>query len=437
MTPRAAAVKALLRQEQDGYANLVLDAVLKQCTPPLAGRDAAFAARIFYTVVERLHLLDYMLAPFLKKPIQKLDAPVRAILRSGLAQACFMQVPLPAAVNESVKLTRTFGKASAAGMVNAVLRRAAAVSVKAEGFADPLERLTIYYSLSQPVAQLLLDQYGPQEAEAMAKAFYTPQPTWIRANPLQTDDTALASALQKEGTSVQNGPWPHCLQVAFAGSPAATKPFARGAYHVQGLPSQYAALCLAPHPGQRVADLCAAPGGKSLTLAELMHDEGELYSGEAVQSRVSLLQRAFARCGIHCAHALHADATQYHEEWGSFDRVLCDVPCSGLGTIGKKPDVRYKTLDGIQELLNIQQKILQNGARYLAQNGRLVYSTCTVNRAENEEQVRTFLQHNPDFTTLAPQQAFPGTQQTDYGTLFLPQHTGTDGFFVSILQRRR
>ena len=181
-------------------------------------------------------------------------------------------------------------------------------------------------------------------------------------------------------------------------------------------------------------DLCAAPGGKSLTLAEAMQDKGQLVSGEFVPARVPLLQQAFDRCGITCAVAVENDATQHNSDWPTFDRVLCDVPCSGLGVIAKKPDIRYKDLDGIENLLAAQQKILQNGADSLAENGRLVYSTCTVNRDENEEQVRTFLKNNPRFHVAVPAVQLPGMQQGEYGTLFLPHKTATDGFFAAILE---
>ena len=160
MTARYLAVKALVRQEQDGYANLVLDAELSRCRPSLESRDAAFAARIFYTVLERRNLLDWTLDRFLKKPVRKLDAPVRAILRAGLAQASYMEVPLPAAVNESVKLARAFGKTSAAGMVNAVLRRAAACRPGPEDFPDLSRRLQTYYSLPPPWRSCCRDSTG-------------------------------------------------------------------------------------------------------------------------------------------------------------------------------------------------------------------------------------------------------------------------------------
>ena len=434
MTARGLAVKALVRQEQSGYANLVWDAAVKACRPPLEPRDAAFAARIFYTTLERQNLLDYCLNRFSRRPVAKLDAPVRAILRAGLAQARFMQVPLPAAVNESVKLTKAMGKTSAAGMVNAVLRRAAALKVEPGDFPDPLDRLVQFYSLSRPVAELLYAQYG-ERADALAAAMLRDPdaPTAIRVNPLVTTDETLANALTAAGHTVQPGPWPHCLLVRFKGSPAETKPFRQGHYHVQGLASQLAALNVDARPGDRVWDACAAPGGKSLTLAQCMQDKGTLLSGEFVPARVQLIRQAFHRCGITCGEAVCADAAAPTGQ--TFDKILCDVPCSGLGVIAKKPDIRYKSLDGMAELLAVQQAILQNAANSLAAGGRLVYSTCTVNRQENEQQIETFLSQNPDFRTVPPKITLPWAQNTPFGTLLLPQNTGSDGFFVCILEK--
>ena len=184
-----------------------------------------------------------------------------------------------------------------------------------------------------------------------------------------------------------------------------------GAFYAQEPSASAPAALLDVHPGMRVADLCAAPGGKSLTLAEAMQDKGQLVSGEFVPARVPLLQQAFDRCGITCAVAVENDATQHNSDWPTFDRVLCDVPCSGLGVIAKKPDIRYKDLDGIENLLAAQQKILQNGADSLAENGRLVYSTCTVNDKENQAQVEKFLSANPDFHVVLPKTALPATSR--------------------------
>ena len=212
-----------------------------------------------------------------------------------------------------------------------------------------------------------------------------------------------------------------------------------GLYYIQEPSAMVPASRLPISRGDRVLDLCAAPGGKSLTIAEQMQNRGELFSGEAMTGRVKLLKQAFDRCGIERAKPYHGDATILNPAFGlgSFDRVLCDVPCSGLGVIGKKPDIREKTLDGIENLLLTQQKILQNGAKYLAPNGRLVYSTCTVNHHENEAQVRQFLQDNQDFSVIAPQITLSGMRVGEYGTLFLPHETSTDGFFAAILERQK
>lgn len=436
MTARRLAVKALIRQEQNGYADLVLDSELKKCDPPLSARDAAFAAAVFYTVVEHLNLLDHILAGASARPLAKLDAPVRAILRAGLAQGLYMAVPHPAAVNESVKLARAFGKSSAAGMVNAVLRKClAAPAPTAAYFPDPLERLATFYSLSKPVAALLWEQYG-QGAFAMAEAFAARRPAAVRVNALRTGPAALTAALEKEGHTVHGpGPVPNSLLVTFAGSPAASPSFQKGFYHVQGLASQYAALCLDARPGQHIYDACAAPGGKTLLLAQQMGDKGTLVSNDAAPARAEKIKQAAVRMGLACVQTACHDAASWVPDGAPFDRILCDVPCTGLGVLGKKPDIRYKSLEGLPDLYALQQAILQNAAKALAADGRLVYSTCTVNVHENQKQVEKFLQFCPGFHILTPEFDFPGAQDTGFGTLFLPQNTLTDGFFVAILAK--
>lgn len=204
----------------------------------------------FYTTLERLPLLDYRINQFTKKPVAKLDAPVRAVLRAGLAQAQYMNVPLPAAVNESVKLTRALGKSSAAGMVNAVLRRAAATDVSEADFADPLDRLSIYYCLSRPVAELFYAQFG-EEAFPLAAAFYEKPKTTIRVNTLRTNDTALTALLQQDGHTVTPGPWPGALVVEFAGSPAASAAFKKGFSMCRDLPASLPRSALTHSRGSR------------------------------------------------------------------------------------------------------------------------------------------------------------------------------------------
>lgn len=435
MTPRYLAIRALLHQEQNGYANLVLDAELKKCVPPLLPRDAAFCAQLFYTVLERRNYLDNILARYSKKALNKLDAPVLAILRAGLAQALFLRVPVSAAVNESVKLTRAFGKSSACGMVNAILRRAVEFDLQTAVFSDEVEKLSVLENLSPQIAALLFAQYGA-EAFALAEAFYRREQTCIRTNTLKTSDEALQSRLERIGCEVQAGPWPHSMQTKFSGSPADVEAFRLGWFHVQGAASQLTALSLRAAPGQRVLDLCAAPGGKSLTLAQQMHNEGQLLSCDAVQSRLPLISKNFQRCGVTCAQVRQNDASVFCPELGTFDRVLCDVPCSGLGVISKKPDIRYHSMEGLPELCALQAKILEQAARYLVSGGVMVYSTCTVNRRENEEQVAAFLSDHPDFTLAEPFAAPAGAISTGQGMLLLPNRTAMDGFFIAVLERK-
>ncbi len=431
--PRRLAAQALIRVERGGYANLVLAGLLRESG--LAPRERAFAARLTYGTLERLRTLDARLAPFLKKPIAALDPEVRAALRMGLYQMLYMDsVPAAAAVSESVKLPRALGKRSAAGMVNAVLRRAAGRWEPA--FADEAERLGVLYSVSDPVAKLLLDSWGERAQGILEASFRTP-PMTVRVNTLKTDAGTLARLLEQQGVRAEQTPVENALLLRGAGEVTALESFQQGLFHVQGLVSQMAAAALAPEPGQRVLDLCAAPGGKSATIAQRMEDRGALYSCDAAESRLPLIRSLFARLGIHCAEVLCRDGTRADPAFAGMDRVLCDVPCSGLGVIAKKPDIRYKDLAELPKLIQTQREILENGAAALRGGGRLVYSTCTINPAENERVVLDFLAQHQEFRLLRalPEEWTRGAQDHDGMITFLPDTAHTDGFFVATLER--
>ena len=433
--PRGAAAAALVHQEQGGYANLVLDAELNRSG--LAGRDRAFASAVFYTTLEHQATADYILGRFLPKGLAKLDPPVRAILRSGLAQARWMQVPAAAAVNESVKLVRAFGKSSAAGLVNAVLRKACAYDLDTAVFANEVERLMVLGSAGRDVADFLR-QYYPDEALAILTSPADGGKTSLRVNPLRTTPEALAEELKAAGIGAVPGPVPGSLLADFAGSPADTDWFRLGDFHVEGQASQLAALCVGAKPGETVIDLCAAPGGKTLTLAQEMQDKGRLLSCDHTPQRVGLIETAARRMNLHCVQPLVNDAAVPNPAFPAADRVLADVPCSGLGILGKKPDIRYKTLDEARrrELLDTQRAILDSAAGCLKPGGRLVYSTCTIHPAENQDQVRAFLARRPDFRVIGPGLPLPaGMEQGAYGILSVPGRTGMDGFFICVMQR--
>ena len=434
--PRAAAVSALVKQEQDGFSNLVLDAELRR--QKLEGRDKAFAGAIFYTVLEHQGTLDYILEQFLPKGLAKLDAPVREILRSALAQARYMQVPVSAAVNEAVKLTRAFRKSSASGLVNAVLRKACSYDLEAARFHSEIQRLMVLGSAGKDVAEFLHKNY-PEEALGILTHTADGGCTSLRANPLKADAETLCRKLLETGArEAKPGLVPGSVLARFEGSPAEHPLFREGWFHVEGQASQLAALCMEARPGETVIDLCAAPGGKTLLLAEEMQGTGRLYSCDVAEHRVNLIKAAAERMGFSNVTALCNDAAKPSPDLPEADRILVDAPCSGLGILAKKPDIRYKTLDKARhdELLATQSAILDTAAALLKPGGRLVYSTCTIDPAENEEQVAAFLARRPEFRVVTPGVRFPaGMTVGEHGALSVPTRTGMDGFFLCAMQK--
>ena len=435
--PRAAAVAALVRQEQDGFSNLVLDAELKR--QKLEGRDKAFASAIFYTVLEHRGTLDYILEQFLPKGLAKLDAPVREILRAALAQARYMQVPVSAAVNEAVKLTRAFKKSSASGLVNAVLRRACNYDLSTAVFKDETERLMVLGSAGRDVAEFLHKHY-PEEALDILTYKADGGLTSLRANPLKASAEELCANLLASGArEARPGVVPGSVLARFEGSPAENELFRQGYFHVEGQASQLAALSVEAKPGETVLDLCAAPGGKTILLAEQMQNTGRLYSCDAAENRVGLIRTAVQRMGLTNVEALCNDATKVNPALPQADRILADVPCNGLGILAKKPDLRYKTLDPAREaeLLATQSAILDTAAALLKAGGRLVYSTCTIDPTENQQQIAAFLARHPEFCVAEPAVALPaGMTAGEHGTLSVPTRTGMDGFFLCAMQKK-
>ena len=286
--PRAAAVAALVRQEQDGFSNLILDAELRR--QKLEGRDKAFASAIFYTVLEHQGTLDYILSQFLPKGLARLDPQVREILRAALAQARYMQVPASAAVNEAVKLTRSFKKSSASGLVNADLRKACVYDLDKAVFKDEIEKLMVLGSASREVAEFLHRHY-PEEALGILTHTADGGMTSLRANPLKASAAQLRELLMQNGAkSAEPGIVPGSVLARFEGSPAEQELFRQGYYHVEGQASQLAALCVEAKPGDTVLDLCAAPGGKTLLLAEEMQGTGRLISCDVTENYTRLVK---------------------------------------------------------------------------------------------------------------------------------------------------
>jgi len=417
-SPRALASKLLIQCEKSrSYANLALDAALRR--EALAGVDAALCAALVYGVIERRRTLDYQLESLLPRPLNVLPAEARAALRLGLYQLFYMRrIPAHAAVNESVALAKASPKSShLAALVNAVLRKAQARGlVLPGGDGDPA--LSVRYSCPEWLVSLWRESY-PNDYIQLLEHTFGDHDTVLRVNTTKTSAEHLAKLLGAE----QIEGLPDALKLTGGEGNVTRLPgYEDGLFHVQDAAAQMCCQALAPQPGETVLDLCAAPGGKSFTCAEMMQNQGKVIAMDLHAHRVKLIGRGAARLGLDCIEAIQGDARQAGAIFqGKATCVLCDVPCSGLGTIRKKPDIREKMRAELDKLPEMQYDILCAGVRCLAPAGALVYATCTLNPAENEAVCNRFLAEHPDF-------------RADPFRTLMPHTHGTDGFFIASFQ---
>lgn len=421
---RETAVRGLIEVfDRNGFSNLVLDSLMRQ--DELSPQDRAFCSALFYGVVEKRITLDWVLKQYSETPMAETTSAVREILRLALYQLIFMpSVPPSAAVDEAVKLTRVFRAEIAAGFVNGVLRS----FLRSEmAFALPkhrLDQLSVQYSVPTELLALWNTVYGKDKTAEILSGIGGPPPIFARVNTLKTTVEELIPLLQEEGVTAEPAGFPGALRLYEMGSVTALSSFEKGLFHIQDLSSQQCAAALGVLPGMRVLDVCSAPGGKSFTLAETMENSGELLAMDLSGNRLSLVSSGAERLGITILRTSINDAAKPNSLLGQFDRILCDVPCSGYGVIRRKPEIRYKTPESVRELPALQLQILTVSSGYLAPGGRMVYSTCTLNRAENEKVVQSFLLAHSDF-------ALDGEMTTVF-----PTKEGGDGFFFAPIARR-
>ena len=439
---RQVAVQALLRVETaDSYSNIVLDRLLESSR--LSARDRAFSSALFYGVLEKKLTLDYVISQYSSLPFGKMDPLVRQLLRLAIYQIVYMDgVPESAAVNESVELAKKMGKGRAAGFINGVLRsflRAGGEIRLPQPGKDRAGWLSLAYSIPRPLIKLWQNQYPKEDAEALLRGMTGHAPLFVRVNTRRIDAPGLCSRLAEEGVKAQPFPdFSDCVVLYHAGALEHLEAFRQGLFHVQDLSGQVCASALGVRPGMRVLDCCAAPGGKSFTLAQRMEDAGELIAGDLYPQKAALIQKGAERLGLFSIRAVTADAGVFSPQLGLFDRVLCDAPCSGFGIIRRKPEIRYKDLDTLRDLPAVQYKILETAAQYVKEGGQLVYSTCTLNRHENDYVVQRFLKEHPMFTLeILPEETlcFLGLEKA-FGATLMPHRNGTDGFFFTLFSHK-
>ena len=435
MGARETALCALIACRKEGaWSNGVLKEYIQR--DRLDPRDAGLATRLCYGVIQNRNKLDFYLKQLLTGKLSQLHPVVRDILHLGLYQIYTLdKIPDSAAVNEAVTLTKKYSKnPKAASLVNGVLRNA----VRTKGTLQEPVSYADKYSHPEELISLLKKNLPKGRLEGMLIANNTAPQTVVQVNLLKTTAAKLVEILEKEGISAQPHSWmENCLTLDRTGNLELLDAFRQGLFYVQDPASKLSVHCAGLTPGMRVLDCCAAPGGKSFAAAIEMEGTGSITSCDVHEHKTHLIAAGAARLGLPCISALQQDATQARPEWiGAMDVVLCDVPCSGLGIIRKKPDIRYKNLADIHQLPKLQSRILENQAAYVRPGGVLLYSTCTVLKQENEDVVTAFLAQHPDFypEPLELPGVFP-KNETGMLTL-IPGEFDTDGFFICRLRRK-
>ena len=421
INPRKLAVNILTKiQKDNAYSNLTLASYFKDSE--LTGEDKAFVTALVYGVLDRKITLDYVLSRFMKTPIKKTAPFTLNTLRTALYQIMYMdKIPESAAVNEAVKLIKKSSENRNQGFVNAVLREVLRQdNLLPEG--NDIQSLSVRYSAPVWLVETFLKDYGEQTTIALLEESLKKPPFTLKVNTLKTTTQKLKESLEKSGVTVCETEHTDALILLKGIDLLKNSDFKNGHFHIEDMASQKAISVLSPKKGERVLDICAAPGGKTFTMAEIMQNEGEIIACDLYEQRVSLIADGADRLGIDIIKPCVADATEYNEKLSLFDAVLCDVPCSGLGVIRRKPDIKYNAAADFTELEAIQRKILRNAVKYLKKDGRILYSTCTLRKAENENMIKDFLAENKDYSLI--------TEQT-----LMPHINNTDGFYYALIEK--
>lgn len=418
VNPRSLAVKILIKIEKDNaYSNLTLNAFFEESE--ISPLDKAFVTNLVYGVIERKITLDYVLGNFIKTPLKKVSAFTLATLRVALYQIMFMdKIPQSAAVNEAVKGIKKSKESRNSGFVNAVLRNI----LRAEYLlpqGESIDNLSVIYSCPCEIIESFINDYGFENTKLLLEESLKPAPLTVRVNTLKTDIKNFVNNIGVETKLLDiNG----AVELKNGISIGNNSLYNDGLFFVQDTASQRVVNILNPKSGERMLDMCAAPGGKSFSSAILMENEGEIVSCDLYEHKCNLIKKSAERLGLDIIKPTVCDATVFNTDLGYFDCVLCDVPCSGLGIIRRKPEIKYKDFKEFDNLPEIGLKILNNAKNYLKPQGRILYSTCTLRKAENECVVVQFLKENPEFSL-------------EYSHTFMPHTDNTDGFYCALLKK--
>lgn len=430
--------------EQGMYSHIVLRDVLNKYQY-LEKKERSFITRVTEGTLEHMMEIDYILDQFSKVKVKKMKPVIRNIMRSAVYQMKYMDsVPVSAACNEAVKLAVRKGFGSLRGFVNGVLRNVARNLDQIEYPTEPRQRLSIQYSMPEWILNLWLKAYDSDIVEQMLQAFQREIPLTIRCNLRMVTPKQLKEHLEAEGVTVKVHPY---LEYAFHISGfdylGDLESFQNGEFSVQDISSMLVSELAGPKEGDYVIDVCAAPGGKSLHMAEKLNGSGRVEARDLTEYKVGLIQENIERTGLSNVEAVQQDALIFDEtSVGKADIVLADLPCSGLGVLAKKTDLKYKaTKEGADSLAKLQREMLKNVQAYVKDEGKLVYSTCTINPAENMDNVHWFLNEYPEFELIDIHGSLCEELQKDVkenGCIqLLPGVHQSDGFFLACMKKRK
>ena len=423
-------LETLLLITRDGeYSHIALKNVLDKYQY-LEKRERAFITRVVEGTLERQIEIDYIINQFSKVKVNKQKPVIRTILRSSVYQLKYMDhVPDSAVCNEAVKLAVKKGFVNLKGFVNGVLRNISRnlESVKYPERSDEVSCLSIVYSLPVWMVEKWIADYGTDAVENMGKAFLIERPVTVRRNTAVVSEDDFEKELKKDGVTYRKHPLlPYAYELTGYDYLAGLSGFQKGYFYVQDISSMQVAEWADPKTGDYVIDVCAAPGGKAIHMAEKLRGSGHVEARDLTDYKVALIEENIERSGLDNIEAVRQDATvddeSSHEK---ADILIADLPCSGLGILGKKPDLKSKmTLETTKELAALQRQILSVVQKYVKSGGRLLYSTCTINREENEENTAWFVENFPNFEKIREKQMFPGN---DMG----------DGFYIAEFRKNR
>lgn len=431
-TPREICLKLLVSTEKNSsYSNIALDKVLLKYSL-LKDVDRRFITALYYGVIERKISLDAVISKYSNRPLDKLSDAVRNILRMGIYQLLYMDsVPDNAAVNESVALTKVNKNPAVSGFVNALLRSFIRDGKVLPKTGDKITDLSVEYSCPVWLVEMWLKDYGEDVLMTMLKSSVGRPPVSVRLNTCKFTESEILSELEADGIKYKlSDKLEGCCELIGCGSVEKLSAYEKGMIHVQDISCQLCASLLGAKAGNVVLDMCSAPGGKAFTIAEIMGDKGRVLAFDLHANRVRLIAEGAKRLGLDSIEAKTNNAKIHSEDIPMADAVLCDVPCSGLGVIRRKPEIKYCDRNAIAGLPVVQRDILSASAAYVKNGGTLVYSTCTLNRSENDETAEWFLKNNPDFEPVK----LDGF--TDYKISLTHDIMGGDGFFIAKFRRK-